>query len=241
MKRFFLMFALVLGVAGNGRAADDFFSRGIEAGRAGDFSAAAAAFQTGAKQQPSSGALVNLGLAEWQRGHAGAAILAWEQAQWIDPFDVRAKQNLRFARTLTQVDAPELKWFEFASLWLPPNAWVWVAGASLWLAVGAVTLPAILRRRKSGWQQTVAALGLCLFLAGMAANLGVVSRTQIGFVLKRNAPLRLTPTREAEVVSTLNAGEPARRLRSRGDYYFIRTAYGAGWIQRGEFGLVNPE
>jgi hypothetical protein len=69
----------------------------------------------------------------------------------------------------------------------------------------------------------------------------VVSRTEIGFVLKKNAPLLLTPTREAEVVSTLNAGEPARRLRTRGDYFFIRTAFAAGWISREQFGLVCPK
>jgi hypothetical protein len=225
-----------------GRAeADDFFADGLAAARAGDFLDAKINFESEVNARPSSGALVDLGLAEWQRGHAGAAILAWEQARWIAPFDTSAEQNLKFARTVAQVDEPQLRWFETASTWLPPNAWVWIAGASLWLAVGAVTLPGIFRRKKSGWQQTLAALGFCLFLFSLTANLGVVSRKQIGVVIKKNAPLRLTPTREAEVVSTLNAGEPARRVRTRGNYFFIRTAYGPGWIQKDEFGLVNPE
>lgn len=220
---------------------NDFFAQGIEAARAGDFSDAATAFQNAVQSQPSSGALVNLGIAEWRGGHAGAAIRAWEQAQWIDPFDARAVQNLKFARTAAQLDGPELRWFEAASAWLPPNLWVWLAGASLWLAVGALLLPPVFRWKKSGGQQTLAALGFCVFLFAMTANLGVVSRTEIGFVLKKNVSLRLTPTSEGEVISTLTDGEPARRLRTRGNYFFIRTANGAGWIERKQFGLINPE
>jgi hypothetical protein len=241
MRRFFpLILMLAISHAGLSRAAtNDFFANGIAATRNGDFVDAVGVFQKSVQQQPTAGALVNLGIAEWQRGHAGTAILAWEQAQWIDPFNERVVQNLKFARTVTQVDEPELKWFEAASTWLPPNAWVWVAGASLWLAVAALMLPGIFRWKKSGWLPTLAALGFGVFLFSLTANVGVVSRTNIGFVLKKSAPLLLTPTRTGEIISTLNAGEPVRRLRTRGDYCFISTANGVGWIQADEFGLIN--
>ena len=145
MRRFFpLILMLAISHAGLSRAAtNDFFANGIAATRNGDFVDAVGVFQKSVQQQPTAGTLVNLGIAEWQRGHAGTAILAWEQAQWIDPFNERVVQNLKFARTVTQVDEPELKWFEAASTWLPPNAWVWVAGASLWLAVAALMLPVL--------------------------------------------------------------------------------------------------
>lgn len=103
-----------------------------------------------------------------------------------------------------------------------------------------MTLPGFLRRRKAGWHQALAALGLCFFLLSLTANFGVASRAQIGFVLKKNTPLLLTPTRESEVLTTLNPGEPARKLRVRGDYYLIYTGYGTGWIDMKQFGLVNP-
>jgi hypothetical protein len=180
-------------------------------------------------------------LAEWQRGHAGAAILAWERAAWLNPFDELATQNWKFARTVAQVDEPQLKWFETASMWLPPDAWVWIAGASLWLAAGAQVLPRFFRWRKAGWQQWLTALGCGVFLFSMTANIGVVSRTNLGFVLKKNAPLLLTPTKTGDVISLLMAGEPARTLKTRGEYYFIRTAYGSGWIARRDFGLISPE
>jgi hypothetical protein len=85
----------------------------------------------------------------------------------------------------------------------------------------------------------LAALGFGVFLFSLTANLGVVSRTNTGFILSKDTPLRLTPTREAEVISTLTAGEPARRLRARGNYLFIRTSSEAGWVEQSAFGQVS--
>jgi hypothetical protein len=195
-------------------------------------------FDAATKLKLSAGAFVNLGLAEWQRGHAGAAILAWERALWLNPFDENAKQNLHFARNVAQVDEPPLKWFEAASTWLPPNAWAWLAGAGLWLAVGALTLPAFFRWRKTGWHQWLAALGCGVFLFAITANVGVASRTNLGFVLHRNAPLLLTPTSAGETIATLTAGEPVRKIHERSDFIFVRTSFGQGWLKRSDAGMV---
>lgn len=221
--------------------AADFFAQGTTAYQAGEFAEAATAFQKSIEQRPASGAFLNLGLVEWQRGDAGTAMLDWERARWLDPFDSRAAENLQFARQVLQLNDPELTWFETASTWLPPNAWVWLAGVSLWLAAGLVTLPGFLRWRKAGWQQTVAAISLGVFLFAMVANLGVVSRTHLGLVVRKDAVLRLTPTAEGEIITTLAAGEPARELRTRGNYRFIRTAGAEGWIDRNQFALISPD
>ena len=242
-RRGAILLLVMLGLVGIGRAADtnDFFAQGVAAYRAAQFAVAAQAFEKSAAQEPAAGTLVNFGLAEWQRGQPGRAILSWEQARWLDPGDQRAKDNLQFARELAQLDSPQLDWFETASTWLPSDAWVWLAGASLWLAVGMVALPGIFRRHKNGWHQAVAAMGLGVFLFSLTANIGVVTRAQLGVVLQKSTPLRLTPTRTGEVISTLAAGEPARRLRTRGNYFFIRTANGTGWIAREQLGLICPE
>jgi hypothetical protein len=220
-------------------ATNDSFAEGVAAYRTGQFAEAAQAFETAVAVRPAAGTFVNLGLADWQRGHAGSAIVAWEQALWVDPFNKSAADDLRFARSVTQLDEPQLRWFETLSCWLPPAAWLWIAGASLWLAVGMLLLPAVFRRPKAGWHQTLAACGLCVFLFSLAGNWGVISRTHLGFVLKDNAPLLLTPTSAGEVISTLTSGEPARELRRHGNYSLIRTDSETGWIDRQQFGLVS--
>ena len=141
--------------------------------------------------------------------------------------------------SLAQLDAPELRWHEKVSAWLPGNWWLWVAGAGLWLAAGALVLPRVLRWQKSGGLQMLVAFGVVVFIFALVANVGVVSRTDIGFILKKNTPLRLTPTGGSELISTLPAGEPVRRVKERGNYFFIRTSMAAGWVERGQVGLVN--
>ncbi len=221
-------------------SADTLFKAGVSAYRAGDYSTAAAAFRQSVNLRPASGALQDLGNAEWQRHSVGAAILAWEQALWLDPFNSAARQNLRFARKTAQLEAPELAWYEVVSTWLPVNWWAWIAGASLWLAVGMGSLPGILRRRQATWHQATAAVGLMVFLLSVPALVGVQTRSGLGFVLGQDTPLRLTPTQEAQVVTRLAAGEPARWVRTRGNYVLIRTSRGLGWLDRAQFGLTCP-
>jgi hypothetical protein len=121
------------------------------------------------------------------------------------------------------------------------NAWAWLAGASFWFAVAAAMLPTVFRWRRRGWQQACAALGLATFLMCIPAMIGVNSRARIGFVLEASTPIRLTPTRDAQTVTTLNAGEPARIERTRGNYFLIHTTFGRGWVERTQFGRVCPE
>jgi len=226
------------GAAGRSASFEESFREGAAAYRAGDYARATAAFRQSTTQQPASGTFQNLGNAEWKLGSAGAAILAWEQALWLDPFNEAARMDLHFARKTAQLEAPELAWYEVISTWLPANWWAWIAGASLWLAVGMVMLPGILRLRKAAWHQAVAALGLMVFLLSVPAFIGVQTRSRIGFVLPKDTPLRLTPTLEAQAVTRLASGEPARFVRVRGNYVLLQTNRALGWVEREQFGLT---
>jgi tetratricopeptide (TPR) repeat protein len=218
--------------------ADALFRFATNSYYAGNYSQAAGALAQAAILQPAAGTLQNLGNAEWQRGRTGSAILAWEQAIWLDPFQTSARANLRFARRTAQLEIPDLAWYEVVSSWLPTNWWAWVAGLSLWLAIGVNTVPGILRWPKLAWHQAVAALGLAIFLLSVPAHLGVNTRARLGFVLLKDSPLRLTPTAEAQLITRLPAGEPARLRRERGDYLLVTASHATGWIQRDQFKLI---
>lgn len=226
------------------RAADhdqrSLFEAGLVAYRAGEYSLAADMFRHANQQGVTSGALRNLGNAEWKSGKTGPAILAWEQAVWINPFDGIARTNLLFARREAQVEAPELSWYEVASSWLPAGWWAIMAGVSLWTAVGAAVLPGIFRARKKAWPQAVAAIGLAVFLLSLPSHFGVLTRSQLGVVLKPDTSLRLTPTTEGQTITRLGAGETAKVLKRTGDFLFVRTARSRGWLHLDELGLVCP-
>ncbi|HWX21403.1 MAG TPA: hypothetical protein VN578_15995 [Candidatus Binatia bacterium] len=219
---------------------DVLFRQGSEAYHAADYTSAANAFQKAGILRPASGTFQNLGNAEWERGNSGTAILAWEQALWLDPFNAAACNNLRFARKTAQLEAPELAWYEVVSTWLPVNWWAWISGLSFWLAVAMGTLPGIFRLRKAVWHQAIAAFGFAVFLLSVPAHLGVATRSRVGFVLQKDTPLRLTPTEDAQFLTRLAAGEPARLERVRQKFFLIRTSRSLGWIRRDQFGLTCP-
>jgi hypothetical protein len=216
----------------------ELFHEGVDSYHAGDYSTASVLFRRAAVLSPAAGTLQNLGIAEWQRGETGTAVLAWEQARWLDPFNESIRDDLRFARKTAQLESPELAWYEVVSNWLPVNWWAWTAAASLWLAISMGTLPGIFRWRKLAWHQAVAAVGLAVFLLSVPAQFGLSTRSHLGFIVQKDVPLRLTPTHEAQDITRLAAGEPARLLRSRGNYYLLRTNHSEGWVERAQFGLI---
>ena len=221
-------------------SADALFREGTGAYRAGDYSRAARAFSEAAGRRPASGTLQNLGNAQWQGGQTGRAIVAWEQALWLDPFNRAARDNLRFARKAAQVEAPELSWDEVVSTWLPIDWWAWITGASLWLAVGMVLLPGILRCRKAAWHQAVAALGHHGVPAQCAGPLRGPYAHPHRFCSAKGCSGPADADQEAQVVARLSAGDAARWVRARGPYALIRTSRALGWIERAQFNLVCP-
>ena len=221
---------------------DALFQAGVTAYRAGDYAQAAEAFRQSVALQPASGALQNLGNAEWQRHRTGAAILAWEQALWLDPFNESARQNLRFARKTAQLEAPDLAWYEVISTWLPVSWWAWIAGGSLWLAVGMGMLPGILRRRKATWHQAIAALGAHgLPAQHPGALFGVADPLADRLCAAKGHPPAAHAHARSAGRHAPGPGEPARWVRARGHYVLIRTSRTLGWVEQDQFGLTCPK
>lgn len=219
--------------------ADDAFAEGVAAYRNGEFDRAAERFAAAAESAPAAGTFANLGLAEWERGRRGHAVLAWERALWLQPAHPLARENLAFARQELQLEAPAQAWHEAVSTWLPVNAWAWLAGASLWVAAGLMTVPRWLRRTRRGWHQAVAAAALAVFLLCLPAMPGVEARSRAAIILERDIPLRLTPTAEAQPVTMLTAGDPVRIERTRGGYVLVKTSRGRGWVEQTELGRIG--
>lgn len=243
-RQLILSFALLLPAA-RAIGADDLttaestFHAGVAAYKTADFTQASTDFQKSAEKKPAVGTYQNLGDAEWQRGRMGPAILAWEQALWISPADAAARNDLQFARTFGQIDSPELTWYEVVSTWMPSGGWALVSALAIWLIALMLALPGILRRRRTGGQQALAAIGLTVLLLTVPAHIGWHTRSRLGVVLEANTLLRLTPTETADEITRVGAGEPGRCERAFGNYYFIRFRNTAGWLTRDEFALVS--
>jgi hypothetical protein len=237
-----LLLTGVLGVPAVSAAGfEESFRRGVEQYRTGDWQGAATAFQQSLQVRPAAGTLQNLGLAEWRLGQNGAAVLAWERALWLDPYDKAVQQNLQYARKTAQLESPELAWYEVVSTWLPLNWWAWIAGISFWVGIGLTVLPGTFGTRRRAWHQALAAIAIMVFLLALPGYAGIRTRSRVGFILEKNTPLRLTPTSGAQAVTYMAPGDPARLLRVRGDYFLVRAHRTVGWIKRSQLGLVSAE
>ena len=96
-KIYFIWLLALLAVAQNIFAAGETrFQAGVAAYAAGQFEPAAKAFTDSLAEKTAPGTLLNLGLADWRCDRTGEALLAWQQAAWLDPFDrAAAGRSLR--------------------------------------------------------------------------------------------------------------------------------------------------
>ena len=233
VKRIFILLAVVFALLETllARGADDVFAPGRSAYAAGQFTNAARFFQGELKRAPSAEAWHNFGDAAWQAGHPGEAVLAWQRARWINPYQTNAAASLRFVDGLGQFTEWSPTWTEKYSTWLPVNLWAGVATVSLWLAVALGLLPGIFPWRKTVWPQLLAAIALGTFVLTLPALAGIHGRTKLAVIREVNVPLRQTPTLTAQVRSRFAAGEMVRCQSVRGKYYFVRTANEeTGWV-----------
>lgn len=223
----------------------DNFSNAIHPGNTryakGDFADAKRLWSKVSGKNTSPGLLHNLGNAEFKLGKLGPAILAWERARALDPAFRNTTANLRFARGQAGLSEPELAWHEEYSALFTPDTWIWVATGAFWLAAALLALPPLLKRKRTAWTQGGAVVAIGVFLLTLPALAGIVARGKIGVVLAAETVLRLTPTKEGEMLGKLAEGELARVEKSRGAYVYVRAASDrAGWVQRGEFTKIWP-
>lgn len=189
----------------------------------------------------SPGLLHNLGNAEYKLGKLGPAVLAWERARALDPGFRNTPANLRFARGQAGLSEPEWAWHEKYSALLAPDVWLWIASSAFWLAAALLALPPLLKRKRNAWTQGGAVAAIGVFLLTVPALAGIVSRGKVGVVLVTESLLRLTPTKEGEMLGKLAEGELARVEKTRGGFVYVRGASDrAGWVKREEFAKIWP-
>jgi tetratricopeptide (TPR) repeat protein len=222
-----------------------FDNRGFDLGRAdyeaGRFAEATKAFQAHSAGEVSPGLLHNLGNAEFKLGHLGPAILAWERARALDPRSRNTKANLHFARGHAGLEQPESPWYETYSAFFTADRWIAIATCAFWASTALLVLPPLLHRRRTALSQAAAVVAIITFLLTLPALIGIRTRGRIGIVQAANTPLRLTPTREGEVLGNLPEGETARVEKTRGEFQYIRASSDrAGWVRRDEFAMLWP-
>ncbi|MFP6663263.1 MAG: BatD family protein [Deltaproteobacteria bacterium] len=209
-------------LAGKFQAANEAFAVG-RFGEAAD-RLAAVARQGGV----SANLLFDLGNAALRAGRPGEAILAYERARLLAPRDSAIQANLRQARQVAELPAPEEDaWTRLADQ-LSPDDWALAATAVLFLTCLLVLLATLGRKTERIRSLLAIAAVALLLLWGLFATRLESSRFAI---VTGNAPALLgAPFPSAVPDSNLKTGETVRVLSKHNGFLLVRTTDGrSGW------------
>lgn len=219
------------------------FDEGTAHYRAGDYAAAAAAFERAAETGWMSGALYyNLGNAYFRQDEIGQAVRYYEKARRLLPDNEELRHNLELARARSEDAFSRLP----EPFWRP--AWermlaavgagvLFVLGLVLYLAGLSIVGWRTWTGGRGAWSRRLASAllvpGLLLLGLGLAASYDRRPGQEAVVVVPETA-LRDAPDATEPAALQLHEGTLLRILRTEADWLEVRLPNGTrGWIARG--------
>jgi tetratricopeptide (TPR) repeat protein len=237
----FLACLLLCWVAPLGAADDRAISAAETAYAKGDYATAIEKWSEEARIEGVTAARLSaLGNAEWRLGRKGRAMVCWERALLLDPFDPVATAGIRHALNAGGTDRPAFTWTENYAAFLTADAWLIVATLSFWVAFLCVIVPRLRRRTASEANHRTRVISLTLLVLCIPGLWGSRVLSARAVVRKAEISLRLTPTQFGEPMSSVDEGDVVRTGRPLNGHVRVTTADGkTGWLRAGEIEAVR--
>lgn len=188
----------------------------------------------------SAAALFNQANADARNGKTGPAILNYERALLLAPYDADIAANLRFVRAKAGLpDAPE-NWFAQALSFARPNTIAWFGSLGLLLAGIGLILVSLYPQRRLAFR-SLAIVGVLLFASAIGSAIATWPKMKEAVVLTSETPARISPVSNAEAAFELPAGETVTIRSEHQSFALVRTSTGrSGWVPRGDLARVVP-
>jgi hypothetical protein len=221
--------SLTGGVAiAHARGADDarrFFDEGVVAYGQHNFTAARESFVAAVNAEPRApDAWANLGTASWAVSDTARTVAAWQRALRMEPLASDLRDRVELVHSLAWSSAG----------WVPPlpAAWVFDAGAALWLIAWVVA--AIRASRRLPWQSfeltSVCATAVLILIGGFVLSDRASGRHAA--VMRRTESLSADPQLGAERGATALIGEVVRVTGKQGAWVRAVLDDGReGWVE----------
>jgi tetratricopeptide (TPR) repeat protein len=205
----------------------------------GHYTEAAAGFeQLVAKEGYSAPLLFDLGNAYLRDGRPSRAMLAYERAQLLAPRDEAIASNLAVARAAASTTDDRSTVGRLARA-LPMSGWAWLAAGGFWIAVSALAVTFVSKRRRS-WM-TALSTAAAITAGASSAALAIASRDLDRGLVMESAPVLVSPFASAQSDFALPAGSDVELGRTRDGYVFIHDPRGrSGWIERAQLERLIP-
>jgi tetratricopeptide (TPR) repeat protein len=214
--------------------ADNDFVEGNRAYEAGKFAEARQHYEKLVQRgEWSANLFYNLGNTEARMGAAGLASLNYERALVLQPGHSEARANLDFLRRQTGAEVPVRTWREQAFGGFAHDRWLVIAVGAVWVAVFAVVVPFVRRRRLTGGGWSLFVFAFCLAAyAGTGAWISARDR-DAGVIVSAKAEVRKAPANGDPPFTNLAAGSRVRIAAVSGDWIFCHLPSSeSGWLSR---------
>ena len=223
------------------------FNEAVAAYDSGDFSAASKFFRSRiVKNAPDPALLYNLGTCLCNEGDLAGALVCFERAHLLAPYDTAITENLNSVRRrlflpqINKVDTPT-KMLVVGCHSLRPDEWLLIA-AIAWAAAGIF----LAFRRKLSLNKCIVFVGTCLIIFLVAVGACIFEK----FEAYSNANAVVTsPDAELRSLPSLSSGSKLVRLRmgtvikvieSRFDWVRIKLDNTKGWMRKDQITRIAP-
>lgn len=189
----------------------------------------------------SADGLYNLANSYARAGKLGLAVLNYERAALLAPYDPDIRANLAYVRSRAHVPPePRSRLASIAEAVSPTAAaWLGVLGIAM---VGTALLAARVMPRLR-WASAGGVLaGVPLILLSMSNAMALWPRMHEAVVLVNHTPARVSPVPMAQTAFTLAEADTVTMLAAHESFVLVRTRGGlSGWVSRANLGAVLPQ
>jgi hypothetical protein len=190
----------------------------------------------------SADGLYNLANSYARAGQPGLAVLNYERAALLAPYDADIAANLEYVRTSAHVPTapPPSRWVRLAASISPTlSAWLGVVGIAL---IGTALLAKRVAPRLKWIRPISVLLGAALIALTLSNAMLLWPRMHEAVVLVNQAPVLVSPVPIADTAFVLPEAETVIMTAKHDDFILVRTRAGlSGWVTRANLGAVVPE
>lgn len=237
----FILFLLIPGLS-PGASPSDLFDEANTAYQSSDFSKAIQLYQNIIDQGYSSADLYyNKANAHFKSQQLAEAILNYERAALLSPFDQDIENNLNLANATQQDEINPLppfflsKWWNATSGVFSPRAWAYLGLLLFWMGIGGLVLwrlSKVRQQKKRGFVGGLVLIALGLLCLAFSNNrYQLIHQNDFGVLMKSNERLLSAPESESKMIQPIHEGLKMEVLDEIGEWYKVRLLNGEeGWL-----------
>jgi type IV secretory pathway VirB2 component (pilin) len=184
--------------------------------------------------------LFNLANSYARAGKPGMAVLNYERAKLLSPYDSDIEQNLNIVQSAAQVPTTAASSFERIARIVSPQlaSWIGVLGVAI---VGLSVLSGRLSRRRRWLRWSATLLGMTMISLTVANGVVLWPTLHEGVVIASATPVRVSPAPLGDSIFELAEAAAVKVLAEHEGFILVQAGDGrSGWVARSTVAAVVP-